>query len=232
MDSGLEGKKFGIKTAVDEIHNRDDRPPGAMTAEQAALFPVQMQDDDDDPAPPATRKAGRPVGAKNRSTEEWRNFLFARYRSPLIGLAEIAAMDVMQLARELRFETETRKAKPEELHELLRTQIACREKLSPYMHSKMPMAIEAGEHGLINLTIGTLSVPTASDIVDGQFSPMIVDVTDDTESPAKAQKSVNDDQNSVVHDSVVSVNGAENMAFQGKSRTDAESVAAGQAGGV
>lgn len=225
MDSLLGGAKIGIKTAVDDIHDRNMLPPDCDNAEQAPLFPVAMMDDDDGAAAvPAKKGAGRPAGSKNRSTEEWRNYLFARYRSPLIGLAEIANSSVLELARTLRFETDTRKAKPEELLELAKVQIACRDKLAPYMHSKMPMAIEAGEHGLINLTIGAMgSVASQTQMqnpIDENFRVSFIENETAENSGLQSVKN----ENSVVSNSVVSNETAESQSVQDVKATDMLSV--------
>ena len=235
MLSGLDGTKTGLHTVLSENHDPNARVPGADVSEQVPLFPVPMMDDDADDAKQdgGKRGAGRPAGSKNRSTEEWRNYLFARYRSPLIGMAEIANRDVLELARELRFETDTRKAKPEELLELLKVQLACRDKLAPYLHSKMPMAIEAGEHGLINLTIGGAIVGPSNAKSDSAFDVEFITIGGDEKNPANPQKTEGEKQNSVVSDSVVLSESAENKDVEGKKQTDLESVDdVANAGGV
>lgn len=219
MDILAEGKKQGIQAVLDEGHDPAMAVPGAITGEQAALFPVKMQDDGGAVAP--VKKAGRPAGSKNRSTEEWRNFLFARFRSPLVGLAEIAGMDVVELAKVLRFESDTRRAKPEELLELVKVQIACRDKLAPYMHSKMPLAIQSEGGALINLNIGTAAGTTIQQVVE-EVGGMIEII--ENQSEENQCFSGDDFADSVVADSVVCDESEETSAFEDEKAADLESV--------
>ncbi|MBE2191878.1 MAG: hypothetical protein IAE63_06835 [Alphaproteobacteria bacterium] len=222
MDITTEGKKLGIQAVVEEGHDPSMAVPGAITGEQAALFPVKMQDDDA-PDRSSVKKAGRPAGSKNRSTEQWRDFLFARYRSPLIGLAEIASLSVLELAKMLRFEVEGefgRKAKPEELLELTKVQIACRDKLAPYLHSKMPLAIQNDGGALINLNIGTMGAAVQQAVEEAGGMIEIIE----NESQQNQSFSGVDVADSVVSDSVELDKSAENSAFEEAKATDLKSV--------
>jgi hypothetical protein len=75
---------------------------------------------------------GRPAGSVARSTAEWQRFVLARYRSPLIGLAEIASRPARDLALEVGCTP----------HEALLLQLRAMESLAPYIHSKMPTALQ------------------------------------------------------------------------------------------
>lgn len=161
--SEADGQKQGLKTAVEAAHDPEAARPGDVQGEQLALLPLRKADEGS-----AARKnggalprgRGRPPGAKNKRTEEWTEYLLGRYPSPLIGLAEIAFRPLTDLAEELGFNNPgpdgiaLRRAKPQELLELLRLQRDCMKELAPYLHQKQPMAIDGGEHGLIHLTIG------------------------------------------------------------------------------
>lgn len=111
------------------------------------------------PLPPVgeRRPRGRPLGSKNRASEAFRTWLLARYTSPLVGLCEMYSRSVHALAREMGFESDTRRAKPEELLELLKIQLQCLKEVAPYVHSRQPIAIDAGQNGLVNLTIGGMA---------------------------------------------------------------------------
>lgn len=90
------------------------------------------------PRPAAARQGpGRPAGSRNRATELARARLL-EYGSPLERLAQIASMGLVELAKEASC---TR-------HEAVKLQIAAADKLAPYLHSRMPVEIEA-KGGLI-----------------------------------------------------------------------------------
>lgn len=145
----------GIKTAV--ALALEDRAAEAAGA-QAELF----ADADDAPMPlaPAARKAGRPAGARNRSTEEWRRHILSRYASPLVGLLEIAARPMRDLALELELFVRTPEGAivrdehgepllmPGALLDALRMQRGCLEAALPYLHQRQPLAVEAVGDGL------------------------------------------------------------------------------------
>ena len=75
---------------------------------------------------------GRPAGSVARSTAEWQAYLLQRYRSPLIGLFEVAARPARDLAAELG-------CTPLEAFD---RQLKAMAELAPYVHSKMPSAVQ------------------------------------------------------------------------------------------
>lgn len=87
----------------------------------------------------------------NRSTKEWQDFILSRYRSPLVGLADISTMELTALAAHLGLKPEL--LTYDKALELLKVQVSCMNALAPYVHQKMPTAIDAGEGGLIQLVI-------------------------------------------------------------------------------
>lgn len=176
IDQG--GEKTGLKTAVAEAVARRGAADD-MDAEQLTLLPMPLRNaaegEGAEKRVPATRGRGRPPGAKNKSTQAWTEFLLNQYRSPLQVLAEIYSRSPADIAKELghmaRIDIEAeRKLTTRELelveiirrHEetnfdrlmrILQMQIGCAKDLAPYVHQKQPMAIEAGEGGLIPLNI-------------------------------------------------------------------------------
>ncbi len=93
------------------------------------------------------RGPGRPKGSRNRSTEEWRQFVLSRHRSPLVQLAEIAEATPEELARAwglYRYEY----YQGERVAEHLDTGAAAARKveamraLLPYLHQAQPQAVE------------------------------------------------------------------------------------------
>lgn len=156
--SGLElGDKLGIQAAVAELHD-PARAPGVQ-AEQLALLPTgsnavqgakNTAELDDSP-----RGAGRPAGAKNRSTEQWKRYLLNRGGSPLVHLQDASNATVQEFAEKLGWPVGM-KLPFEKALEIVKLQLACAEKLAPYVHQKQPLAIDTGEGGLMTLVIGGL----------------------------------------------------------------------------
>ncbi len=153
-----------MATAVELLGGMGDLGLGGD--EQAELF----ADADDAPMPmPAaerTGQPGRPKGARNRSTEEWRRHILSRYRSPAVFLAEMYSRTPAQLAAELGLfkfhegklvtapviDAQGRVACDENGRELRQPVLATGEAaamqqaaaiaLLPYVHQKLPQAIE------------------------------------------------------------------------------------------
>ena len=116
-------------------------------------------------------KGGRPLGIPNKSTQHWRDFILARYTSPLIFLAECYSRTPRQLAQELEL-YKWHEGKPvydaDGNHVLdtgaaatLQTQAA--QALAPYVHSKQPISLEVKEKRLGMLVIGDLGRTDAGD---------------------------------------------------------------------
>lgn len=99
------------------------REPGAA---QLPLLPVAGEDGD------VPREGGRPAGSVARATAEWRAMLLRRYRSPLIGMAETFNRPVADLARELGCT----------IYEAFQLQMRAMTELAPYLHGKMPTALQ------------------------------------------------------------------------------------------
>lgn len=138
----------GLKTAVGMVHDRDMPVPDAENAVQMPLLPLDNAETGTDVQGEridAPRGRGRPVGARNKSTKDWQQYLLSRYQSPLVVLAETYSTPVDVLATRLGCKK----------YEAYQLQMAAAKEVAPYVHQKMPMAIDAGESGLISLTINT-----------------------------------------------------------------------------
>jgi len=127
----------GFRTGVALAVAAGDEGPERAARFQPSLFPADRTDE-----LPAgaiqraealkVRGPGRPAGAINKSTAGWRDYILARYPSPLLGLAETYARSVHDLAVELRC-TPLEAAKLQHL---------ARVELAPYLHGKMPVEID------------------------------------------------------------------------------------------
>lgn len=137
----MSGEKTAVALALEEGEQPLTRVEQltllGLGADEAVMAIAQDRD----------KKIGRPAGARNRRTVEMANYLLSRYRSPLEGLAQIAEMDVDLLAKTIGC------SKMEALQE----QRLCRIALLPYLHSKMPFAVDITNHKIIHLHIGDVA---------------------------------------------------------------------------
>lgn len=143
-------------------------------------------------------QGGRPKGARNKSTEAIREYLLARYRSPLVGLLELMSRSPGKLAEELGLyvvsdgmfivDPETG-AKVLATGEVFRLQVEAMKAALPYLHQKLPLAIETkgdGKKGGI-FVVGDLNVTLGADggLALADAAPQAIDVT-----PAKTEPDV------------------------------------------
>ncbi len=118
-----------------------DATDRAQAARQAGL-PLGAAGAPLEPIEP--RGVGRPAGSVAQATARMRDFILARYRSPLIGMAEVFSRPLDELARELgcsRFDA-------------FKVQLAAMADLAPYIHSKMPTAVQLEGAPLVGVTLG------------------------------------------------------------------------------
>lgn len=135
------------------------------------------------PIPPARRsgaKGGRPAGSPNKSTEQWRQYLMARYQSPLVGLAETWSRTPAELAKDLGL-YKWHEGKPvydAKGEHVLDTGAAAtlqqNAKIAslPYWHQRQPLALEVKSETRGLVVIGTLDMPAASDDSDAFRLPL------------------------------------------------------------
>lgn len=152
MAADIPTETTGLQTAVAQAQADAGLPCDRSPGEQASFFglsPVGGPEKARELGSPVRGK-GRPPGAKNKSTEAWREFILSQFPSPLQGLANIAFRPIDEMAKSMGAAHPTF----DQLMECLKVQIACMKELAPYLHSKQPIAIDAGDHGLIQLIIG------------------------------------------------------------------------------
>lgn len=164
----------------------------AADAEMPSMLPKSAES--------ATRsgpRGGRPRGARNRSTEAWRDLFLTKFRHPMMVLGELTSMTPAELARDLglyKFHEGrmvlapildengviARDADGEErwqpvlaTGEAAKMQQDAATALLPYLGQKLPMAIEvtAPTRGVV--VIGNLDVPGAEGDLNVPFAPEI-----------------------------------------------------------
>lgn len=153
----------GLATAV-MLAGGVGEMPGAG-AEQPELFEA----DAPLPMPAAQRgvsgpKGGRPAGARNKSTEEWREYILSRYRSPLVALCEIYSRTPQELAEQLGLYEYAYVGSGDGAHvekrlatgEAFKRQVEAMVAALPYLHQKQPIAIEATGKSAGMIVIGEL----------------------------------------------------------------------------
>lgn len=154
----------GLAAAVADLAFSDD----AGELGQGSLFGAMPPDPDGvgelaEAAPGERRGRGRPVGSRNRSTQEWSRFILSRYRSPLIGLAEIASATPHELQAALGGPPRPPVAEGAgaegdggggiSLQACLALIMQAQASLAPYLHQKQPLAIDAGGVGMMTIII-------------------------------------------------------------------------------
>jgi hypothetical protein len=164
VEIGTDSGKDGLKSAIAELHDPSAPVPGSENAEQLQLLCLPLETAGEIAAENERRGPGRPAGAKNKNTEEWRKYLLTKYRSPLEALAQTYCMSVADLAKRLGLQ---RAPTFDEALELFKVQITAAKELAPYVHQKMPLAIDGGENGLIQLVInqGQAAMQTGQDVI-------------------------------------------------------------------
>ena len=137
------------------------------------LEAVEVAFDDDG----EKRGPGRPKGSKNKRTEDWTEYLLNNYRSPLIMFAETYSRPTAGLALELHCT----------LEEAFKIQMDAAKQLAPYVHQKLPQAIEFDtEKGLVSLT---MVVSAAYDQIQSKGKLEIIDAeTVEIIEPKKSSK--------------------------------------------
>lgn len=141
--SELDPDKRGLKAAVNELMDGAAAAVDAADDAQMDLLPLTRMAADRGIAVAGPRRAGRPAGARNRSTQEWRQFLLTMHASPLQAMMQAYSMPTDELAKLLSCTK----------HEAFKLQMQCAKECAPYLHQKQPLAIDTGDQGLINLTI-------------------------------------------------------------------------------
>ncbi len=137
----MDQTKEGVDAALSEAMEAYGDAPPDVKAEQLALLPLPL----DEAVKPERRvgQRGRPKGAKNKRTEAWRAWLLSSYRSPLEMLCQTFTMPVGELAKALDCD----------LLDAFKMQILAAREAGPYLHQKMPVAVDVSSTPAVNLSI-------------------------------------------------------------------------------
>ena len=164
-----EPNKIGGGNATDGLVSATDAAIAAAgpllplrDAEQLPLIDLPGKRLRRDQVEQLPRGRGRPVGATNRRTTAWRDYLATRYTHPLETLAVIQSQPVDKLAAELG-------CKPIEALAVIKSAAA---ELAPYMEGKMPVAIDMTMKGDMMLAIAGMAGTTPErldEIAAGQW---------------------------------------------------------------
>lgn len=144
--SAATGAKSGLKAALD-LALAD---PAASSApiepggEQLPLLPAEALAVEIERENQAAilRGPGRPKGSKNRKTEDWIDYINTNYGNPMVVLAKAMIEPLDQVRRALGGT----------LAEADKRRRECAEALLPFMHQKLPQAVEL-DKGIAQLVI-------------------------------------------------------------------------------
>lgn len=134
-------KKISETSSVQSSADLFDALSSDNISEQQVLKPVESVDNsskevalfqDTSGLGQEKRSAGRPKGAKNKSTKEWVEYFLNRCKSPLMFLGQVITEDTETLARKMCANR----------IEVLKVQVGAANALLPYIHQKQPLAIE------------------------------------------------------------------------------------------
>lgn len=155
----------GLTAAVEIAMRRTAGHHGhaLVPARQLGLLPG------DDEAPDAGEgggRPGRPQGSINKRTAEWVAYIEARYRSPLIFLAETFNRPAIALAAELGCEP----------LDAFKLQVDAAKNLAPYLHQKQPLAVQVDGKGVVHLVLEDPNAPSDGAGRGGAAEPPMLDI--------------------------------------------------------
>lgn len=159
------GIKAELKRRGSDVNSAAARAAAGQTAIQ-----LRLDGGEDDPAPPALtgengRKGGRPAGSVNLRPGKLSEFILRTEGDPLVDLARFARRDLGELVKELQAvakETGIKVlGKNQSLLDIVKEQRAAAEAVLPYVHQRMPLAIEIDKASRPVLIVGT---PTSDQV--------------------------------------------------------------------
>ncbi|WP_310532525.1 hypothetical protein [Novosphingobium sp.] len=111
----------------------------------------------------APRGRGRPVGARNRQTQEVRSYLLSRYVHPLEFLSQVYSRPTDALAAELGCSKK----------EAAFLQVRAASEVAPFVEGKMPVTVDLTTRGDFTLLIPGINITEAEakEAMTGDFIP-------------------------------------------------------------
>lgn len=161
--SGELGAGLGAAIELAMRRAADHRGHALLPAQQLGLLPDQEAAT---PAGEGGKRPGRPPGSVNKRTAEWVEYIEARYRSPLVFLAEAFNRPVGVLAAELGCEP----------LEAFKLQVDAAKNLAPYLHQKQPLAVQVDGKGVVYLQLEDPNAPSDGAGRGGSAEPPILDI--------------------------------------------------------
>lgn len=169
--------KSGISTVLALLGARGEVPGGAAGAAEDLFGEFEAQDAPQPLQPVArTGKPGRPVGARNKSTDEFVRYFLSRYRSPLTVAAEIYSRPLAELVAELQALADrepvittdkdgriTRDVVRINPLDVLKLQLAAAQGVAPYIHKQQPKALEIDQRSAGVMLLGEIDGSEAVD---------------------------------------------------------------------
>lgn len=133
-----DGPNVGVRSAAGSLPAASFGAPSSDAAEtQEQLFDLDGPEGALGPVSAVLerRGPGRPKGAINKRTEDLRRFLLARFKHPIVALAEVYSIPVDELARELGCDKV----------DALTLQLRAAAEVAPYVDSKMPAKVHISD---------------------------------------------------------------------------------------
>lgn len=172
----------GVAAALDEAMKAQPDPDEVL---QGTLFEGAGVLDAPSPLSAALvpKGRGRPPGSRNRRTKATADWLLSLYRSPLAVMAEGYSMSPADFLRSagLRPDEKTEAGEAcfsnDLLLEAVKLQMRFAEAVAPYVHQRLPLAVQVDAKASVQLSVEGVSVPArglvagdreAEDVVDGE----------------------------------------------------------------
>lgn len=133
------GPNAGLIAATAPLDGAELRAPTGDPGPQGELLDLDGPEGAEGPVTALrevrARGRGRPPGSPNRRTEDLRRFILARFKHPVVALAEIYSLPATELAAALD-------CKP---LDALTLQIRAAAEAAPYVDSKMPVRLSVSD---------------------------------------------------------------------------------------
>lgn len=184
-------KVSGVAAVLDELIADARSPLDGNEAQDSLFDPADFEPDVPMPMAPVQRsgpQGGRPKGARNKSTEQLREYITSRYKHPLIVLAEMWSRTPAELAKDLElYDRQYFEGAEIACHlatgEAAKLQRDALIAALPYLAQKMPIAIEQKIRQMGVLLLGDFNA-ARKQLADGGLN-----IPNDDDAPIKLTSS-------------------------------------------